>query len=209
MVGFRGCDGNFGGGLQSIRENPGEFGMLVNTLVNASKKRDEEIKINAEVFLEKYGIKYCPFHSGALVKDVIPKDAEREFSINDLGIGNDIYTFDTAVCSLWKYCETPVSFDEGLIKSLHDNIILELELGKNNGCTTCGDPNGNIYLVGFRSPRKNEAAIRNDREFSNDKPVYLFDRPSCGHNYVTLGSGGAPGPQKKGEEISGRIRLSY
>lgn len=186
---FRGCDGDFERGLEAVRADPDGFGGFVNDFVGQMKKRKVEIEANAEGFLEKYGIKYCPSHSGALVSDVRPNSIV-------LGVDNDLYSFDSVVCSAWKRCRTPISFDEGLIGKLSKSIILELKPESNNGCTTCQSNKGQIYLVGFRSPIESDTALQKERKFSNDSPIYLFERP-CSHNYVAIGSGAAPNLKRK------------
>lgn len=207
MVGFRGCDGEFAESLEAVRRDTGGFGKFVNAIVKAAKDREKRIAENVGDLLNQYGTKYCPFHSEVLVEGV------REDSTK-ISVGGKDYSFNSAVCSRWKMCETPISFDEGLVKKVSKFKIREVELEESNACTTCGDTEGRGYLVGFRSPIYSETNLLRRREFANEAPVYLIER-SCGHNYVMVQSFIAPNlkvkesDQNKPERgIAGKIYLA-
>jgi hypothetical protein len=186
-MGFRGCDEGFEEALDIVSRNPREFGIFVQDFIASKKQRERDIESNSEILLKEYGIKYCPFHSKGLVENVEPN----RFGLN---VGGIDYDFIRAICSSWRYCETPISFDEGLIKSVSEMDLRKVVIKETNGCTTCRDNGGSAYFVGFRSPAHiKDGSIKKSREFSNDIPIYFFDGSgSCGHSYVFTQSFAAP-----------------
>ncbi|MGD9275980.1 MAG: hypothetical protein PVJ67_02310 [Candidatus Pacearchaeota archaeon] len=139
-MGFRGCDDDFAEALDYVSRHPSEFGNFVRDFVVAQQEREERINANAENFLKEFGIKYCPFHSGSLVEDVIPSSIS-------LNVGSINYNFNSSVCSTWKFCETPVSFEKGLVREVSKMDLRGVKTEKRfNSCTTCGE-HGELLIL--------------------------------------------------------------
>lgn len=184
-MGFRGCDGKFGKGLENAAKHPEGFGSFVNQLVAGMKKRKKQIEENSELFLDKYGIKYCPFHFRDLAEDVVPDSM-------DLRVKGITYKFHTVKCSGDKLCKNYVSFDSDLFSTLADRKLKEIDINKNHSCVTCGGIEARAYLTGFRAPfHVDNPSLKKSQEYLNDMPVLIFER-DCGHNYTVLKGMGTP-----------------
>lgn len=181
------------GGLEERRaEEKGiTFRQFVLDLVESMEKREKRIKENAEIFHKKYGIKYCPFHTPALVEEVKP-----DFDIIEFYGTN--YKFTYTKCAKWKLCQSDISFEKGLIKKIKENEnLIEVQTNDFTKCVACGSGKGKVYFTGFY------ISIGGSEEFRRSKAVklesgfggfwdrdqlYLFERP-C-HTYLVASSGG-------------------